>query len=73
MGELQDTAVFLHEYSKWQKEQKILAADASPEAFLLHRAKEQAMEKLVKIADLMEEADWEDPLLDDIWKIINDE
>lgn len=58
----EDQIKFLEEYDLWKTEKRQSANDISPEAFLIDRAKVQALEKLIKIADLMDEfygSDWE--------------
>lgn len=44
----------LSEYAKWHTEKRMTANDYSAEAFLIDRAKENALEKLIKIADFFE-------------------
>lgn len=54
---------FLTEYDEWKATKKVQRDDLSPEAFLIDRAKDQALQKLVKIAELMNEfydAEWGD-------------
>jgi hypothetical protein len=54
---------FLTEYDQWKVERRAASSDLSPEAFLIDRAKEQALEKLIKIADLMDtfyKSNWDD-------------
>lgn len=46
---------FLTEYDQWKAERRVALGDLSPEAFLIDRAKEQALQKLIKISELMEE------------------
>lgn len=45
---------FLKEYNDWVREQKAKGVDISPDAFMLDRAKEQALEKLIKIDEYIE-------------------
>ena len=54
----------LKKYNEWVMEQKLKGVDVSPEAYMLDVAKEQALEKLIKIASPMEEfyeTPWETP------------
>jgi hypothetical protein len=57
-----EQVAFLTEYDQWKSEKRVSRDDLSPEAFLIDRAKVQALEKLIKISDLMNEfyeADWD--------------
>jgi hypothetical protein len=49
---------FLTEYDEWKANKRVSRDDLSPEAFLIDRAKEQALQKLIKIDELMEKF-WE--------------
>lgn len=51
---MDDELEFLQEYQAWVAERKI-KPDTSPEAFLIDRAKEQALEKLIQIRDIIED------------------
>lgn len=54
---------FLKEYDEWKSE-KSLGLELSPDAFIIDRAKTRALEKLIKIDELMNafyETDWETP------------
>lgn len=53
-----DDLELLNEYGAWVAERKRDAADTSPEKFFLERAKEQAIEKLITIDELLNE--WAD-------------
>ncbi len=65
---------FLKNYNAWVMEQKAKGVDVSPEAYMLDRAKEQALEKLIKIdemiADLPKDL-FEDAYIQSILEYIN--
>ena len=67
-----DPVELVEDYLAWKGEWGRASKDFSPENWNIQRAKEQALEKLIKISDLMEDKTWEDPLLDDIWKIVSE-
>lgn len=73
----------LHEYDNWKAEKRFTAEDYSPEAFLLDRAKTVAIEKLIRIDELVSDeleggalqADnlaYANDLIEDIWRVIHD-
>lgn len=45
---------FLTEYDEWKAVKKVQRDDLSPEAFLIDRAKDQALQKLITIAEHLE-------------------
>lgn len=79
-----DDIALLTEYDEWKATKRVQRDDLSPEAFFIDRAKEQALQKLIKIADLMDQfydKDWDDDysyergataLHNDISEVINE-
>ena len=63
----------VEDYLKWKAEWGSLSKDFSPQNYAVQRARETALEKLIKIADLIEDQTWNDPLLDNIAKIVEDD
>jgi hypothetical protein len=50
-----DDVALLTEYDEWKATKRVQRDDLSPEAFLIDRAKDQALQKLIKISDTLEE------------------
>lgn len=49
-----DDIELLKEYDAWKAQRKIDKGDLSPEAFYLDRARDQALQKLINISDLID-------------------
>lgn len=54
---MEDPQEMLDEFVQWQAEKKISGNDLSPQAFLIDRAKEQALQALVEIQEESENFD----------------
>lgn len=65
-----DPVAVIEDYLQWKAEWGQASKDFSPSNYAVQRAKEQALETLIRIADLLKDKTWDDPLLDDIAKLV---
>lgn len=59
----EDHVEFLKEYNEWIAQRKLSAKDLSPEAFLIDRAKDEALDRIIEVEmllDAFESVDWAD-------------
>lgn len=50
----EDQIEFLKEYNEWIEQRKRISRDLTPEAFLVDRAKDEALDRLIEIEELLE-------------------
>ena len=65
---------FLKNYNAWVMEQKAKGVDVTPEAYMLDKAKTDALEKLIKVDEMiaaLPEELWEDLKIREISDYIN--
>lgn len=70
LTDYQEHVEFLEEYNRWVAEKKLAGTDLSPEAFMLDRAKSQALEQLIKIEERIKDPGHPDELAVDIAEIL---
>lgn len=53
MATLEEMEGLLTEFMSWQGERRVAGTDLSPEAFLIDRAKEQSLQQLIRVEELV--------------------
>lgn len=53
-----DHVEFLKEYNAWIEQRKRASRDLSPEAFIVDRAKDEALDRLINIEEALDGFEW---------------